>query len=200
MSPELIDPERFGLDKSRPTTASDCYALGMVIYETISGKLPFHKDTDYTVSLKVVGGKRPSRGAKFSDNLWRILEQCWVSCSNDRPSIEDILQCLGAASGSSEPHASGSDGEIEMDSDDWDSSDGASSGISDTMTTTMCASTPFVSPAHSQIYSFPYNPFNANPAACRLNPYLLAVSRFPFSVSRFLDALPIRQLKAPSLH
>ena len=36
MSPELLDPERFGMPKSegnRPTRQSDCYALGMVIYE-----------------------------------------------------------------------------------------------------------------------------------------------------------------------
>ena len=33
MSPELLDPERFGSDGDRPTKKSDCYAFGMVIYE-----------------------------------------------------------------------------------------------------------------------------------------------------------------------
>ena len=36
MSPELLDPERFGMSATgdnRPTKQSDCYALGMVIYE-----------------------------------------------------------------------------------------------------------------------------------------------------------------------
>ena len=36
MSPELLDPGRFGVPESegdRPTRQSDCYALGMVIYE-----------------------------------------------------------------------------------------------------------------------------------------------------------------------
>ena len=36
MSPELLHPERFGMPESegnRPTRQSDCYALGMVIYE-----------------------------------------------------------------------------------------------------------------------------------------------------------------------
>jgi serine/threonine protein kinase len=36
MSPELLDPELFGIPESegdRPTRQSDCYALGMVIYE-----------------------------------------------------------------------------------------------------------------------------------------------------------------------
>ena len=39
MSPELLDPERFEIPESednRPTRQSDCYALGMVIYE-VSG-------------------------------------------------------------------------------------------------------------------------------------------------------------------
>ena len=33
MSPELLCPEQFKLDDNRPTTQSDCYALGMVVYE-----------------------------------------------------------------------------------------------------------------------------------------------------------------------
>jgi len=36
MSPELLDPERFRMpesERNRPTRQSDCYALGMVIYE-----------------------------------------------------------------------------------------------------------------------------------------------------------------------
>ena len=33
MSPELLDPDRFGISDGRPTKRSDCYALGMVVYE-----------------------------------------------------------------------------------------------------------------------------------------------------------------------
>jgi hypothetical protein len=36
MSPELLYPEMFGVPRSqdnKPTRQSDCYALGMVIYE-----------------------------------------------------------------------------------------------------------------------------------------------------------------------
>ena len=36
MSPELLHPERFEIPESednRPTRQSDCFALGMVIYE-----------------------------------------------------------------------------------------------------------------------------------------------------------------------
>jgi serine/threonine protein kinase len=38
MSPELLDPELFGVQDDRPTRQSDCYALGMVVYEVgVSG-------------------------------------------------------------------------------------------------------------------------------------------------------------------
>jgi hypothetical protein len=44
MSPELLDPELFDIPESegdRPTTQSDCYALGMVIYEVPVRASPF---------------------------------------------------------------------------------------------------------------------------------------------------------------
>ena len=94
MGPELIAPQEFGLKTSRPTRASDCYSLGMVIYETISGDKPFHEHADLVVFLKVVKGERPCRGAGFPQSLWEKLEQCWKPHPDARPSVEDVLRCL----------------------------------------------------------------------------------------------------------
>ena len=94
MSPELIDPQRFGFERSRPTKHSDCYALGMVIYETISGHLPFHQHGDLTVFVKVLAGERPPREAGFTDGLWKMLESCWAPQPNSRPNVSDILRIL----------------------------------------------------------------------------------------------------------
>jgi serine/threonine protein kinase len=101
MSPELIDPQQFGLKHSCPTESSDCYALGMVIYETISGNVPFHEDADLTVFVKVIQGKHPPRGVKFRKSLWRMLERCWEAQPSSRPSIGDVLRCLETYSDSS---------------------------------------------------------------------------------------------------
>ncbi|KAF9786165.1 kinase-like domain-containing protein [Thelephora terrestris] len=105
MSPELIDPEYFGFEKSRATKSSDCYALGMVIYETISGNVPFQGYRNHTVSIKVVRGERPRREANFEESLWKMLESCWASKPNDRPSVEDVLRSLEKVSYSREPLA-----------------------------------------------------------------------------------------------
>ena len=137
MSPELLAPQRFGLKDSRPAKTSDCYALGMVIYETISGDLPFHEYTDLAVFLKVLEGERPPRGVRFTRSLWEMLERCWAPQPSDRPSIEDVLECLEVASLSSEPPSPGVDEEMGVfdargspnwanffaDSSDFDDSD-----------------------------------------------------------------------------
>ena len=104
MSPELFHQEDFGLKDSRRTKYSDCYALGMVIYEVLSGQVPFSRyHSSIAVTLKVVGGERPERpegaeGKWFTDVVWGILEHCWAPEWDDRPSIEDVLKILEEAS------------------------------------------------------------------------------------------------------
>jgi len=129
MSPELIAPQKFGLETSRPTKSSDCYALGMVIYETISGNLPFHKYTDLTIFVKVLEGERPPRAAGFADSLWEMSELCWDSQPSARPNIEDVLQSLERVSRSWEPPSPGIHKEANkgVDSDSLSDTSGMSS-------------------------------------------------------------------------
>ena len=128
MSPERINPERFGSKDGRPTKPSDCYALGMVAYETVSGKVPFHKHADLIVFMKVVEGERPPRGDRFTNSLWKVLERCWAPQPNDRPTIEDVLQCLEVASDFSEPPSPRADEGMDEDSNGWDTATSSSGG------------------------------------------------------------------------
>ena len=107
MSPELIAPGEFGLNTCRPTKSSDCYSLGMVIYETISGKLPLHDFLDPAIFWNVVHGKRPNREAGFTDSLWGMMEWCWKPQPNERPSIEEVLEFLEMCSYSPSPPSAG---------------------------------------------------------------------------------------------
>ncbi|KAF9791048.1 kinase-like domain-containing protein [Thelephora terrestris] len=70
MSPELLDPGRFRLKKSRPTKSSDCYALGMVIYETITEKVLFQGESIFIVTQRILAGEDPPRGERFTNCLW----------------------------------------------------------------------------------------------------------------------------------
>jgi len=107
MSPELLDPERFGMedpdDSGRPTRESDCYALGIVIYEVLCGHQPYVEiQSDIHVVYVITEGDRPGKpegaeGLGFNDELWRIVELCWLEDFRARPDIENILSCLSAA-------------------------------------------------------------------------------------------------------
>ena len=105
MSPELLDPE---IEDHHRTIYSDCYALGMVVYEVLSERVPFYRCGKMAISWKVLKGDRPERpqgaeGVWFTDDLWEVLGHCWVPQPGDRPNIKDILECLESVSRSWTP-------------------------------------------------------------------------------------------------
>ena len=125
MSPELLHPDQFGFVDSRPTKESDCYALGMVIYEVLSGQIPFMSLKDFVVIRKVVDGERPARpegvkGAWFTDDLWGTMTLCWATKPNSRPNIATVFERLehGASTWKAPPPQMEVNVE-ETDEDDW---------------------------------------------------------------------------------
>ena len=123
MSPELLDPEQFGSENGRPTKESDCYALGMVILEVLTGQVPFPCCNTLVVMRKVVGGKRPDRpqGPKavwFTDVLWGLLMRCWSPRPELRPTVETVLEHLKQGSATWEPLSLSAHNDCQMDSDD----------------------------------------------------------------------------------
>ena len=125
MSPELLDPDQVNPEDGRPTKESDCYALGMVTYEVLSGQAPFERFREVIVIQKVIKGERPGRpegvkGIWFTDDIWSMLNLCWAPQPKSRPSIEAILECLEQVSGAWEPPSLQVEEGVEMNQDDWD--------------------------------------------------------------------------------
>ena len=126
MSPELMDPESYGLKKSYPTAKSDCYALGMVIYEILSERPPYDTVNSFAILRKVLAGERPNKpegeaGKRITDGIWEAVELCWKHEPGERPDAKTVLVALGGKP--DQPDASGgvvTDGET----DDDDQSDG----------------------------------------------------------------------------
>ena len=125
MSPELLDPDQFESSDGRPTKESDCYALGMVIYEVLSGKAPFTPLKEVIVMRKVLEGERPSmpegaEGAWFKDDLRGTLTLCWATQPESRPSIEAVLERLELVSGTWEQPSPQVNEDSEKDDNYWD--------------------------------------------------------------------------------
>ena len=100
MSPELHLPQKFGCEDSRPTKESNCYALGMVIFEVLSGRSPFPRCRGSETMFRICTGERPERPEEvwFTDDLWKTLKQCWSPHPETRPTVKAILECLDRVS------------------------------------------------------------------------------------------------------
>ena len=123
MSPELLDPVRFGAKNSRPTKESDCYALGMVVLEVLTGTVPFPRYNNLVVMRKIIEGEHPERpkgpeAVWFMDDLWAVLERCWSRKPKQRPTVGDVLKCLEQGLETWEPLSFSADNDSQVDSDD----------------------------------------------------------------------------------
>ena len=117
MSPELFSEEH------RPTVESDCYALGMVIYEVLSGKIPFASSGNLFTQQKILRGDHPERpggvqGSWFTNDLWEMLRCCWATRPESRPSIRAVSECLDQISATWKPSAHQVDEDTRKDKDE----------------------------------------------------------------------------------
>ncbi|KAH8101096.1 kinase-like domain-containing protein [Cristinia sonorae] len=99
-APELFEPEEFGLTSRRPITQSDIYAFACVAIELYTTKPPFPDLTNYQVPMRVMKGMRPPRPSypesmTISDELWSLVEDCWLHDFDQRPSALTVAQTLG---------------------------------------------------------------------------------------------------------
>ena len=108
MAPELLIPGKFGLTDSRPTQPADIYAMGMVIYEVLTGFNPFYdlNLVPAAVVTCVLAGKRPTKpsnaeGIGFGSGTWDLVQECWKTQPAKRPTTERVLQHLEHISASS---------------------------------------------------------------------------------------------------
>jgi hypothetical protein len=119
MIPELLDPLVFGRKKRYPTQASDCYALGMVIYEVLSGQTPYASYSQPAMISKILDGERPGRPEGdawvwFTAEIWEMLELCWKPEPDDRPSANNVLRCLQDATRPSWPTSTDADDQADI--------------------------------------------------------------------------------------
>ena len=101
-APELLVPSEFGLEKCTPTKEADIYATAMVIYQVLTGTVPFGRKTGPEVVFQVLEGVRPSKPTNaqklgLSGQVWKLLEDGWQQARELRPSVKDVLSRLRLA-------------------------------------------------------------------------------------------------------
>jgi len=96
MAPELLLPDKFDLKKGVPSTEADIYALGMTVYQVLTGKWPFFPRREAEVVHAVVSGERPPKPENaeeigITEVLWDLLRACWREDRTTRPAIAEVL-------------------------------------------------------------------------------------------------------------
>ena len=97
MAPELLLPTKFGLTKGVPSKEADIYALGMTIYQVLTGKLPFSQRRKARVMYAVMLGERPAKPENaeeigMTDVVWDLLRGCWEEERTTRPNVAEVLK------------------------------------------------------------------------------------------------------------
>ena len=93
MAPEVLNP---GVG----TTSSDIWSFGMVMYEVLTRKDPYHEYSMFTVITKVASGGIPNRPETIgNDKIWNLMKDCWMLKPTERPTIQDVIQRLDTVSG-----------------------------------------------------------------------------------------------------
>ncbi|KIJ68104.1 hypothetical protein HYDPIDRAFT_25549 [Hydnomerulius pinastri MD-312] len=101
-------PELFGVRGSGtaspmpPSMLSDIYSFGCVMFQVLSGQVPYHDlRNDRQVLVKMMVGITPRRPVAFpiiEDEHWDFIRQCWAPLdTRRRPSSEDIIKFLARA-------------------------------------------------------------------------------------------------------
>ncbi|EMD33056.1 hypothetical protein CERSUDRAFT_87399 [Gelatoporia subvermispora B] len=116
MAPELLDPEHFGLERAELSAQSDIFALGMIIWELFTGRIPYyHLQKDAQVMSSILRNMRPLRPVQavsfgLDDDIWELAEACWAENLRERPPmavvlgrLKDALTRYGEAETSNEP-------------------------------------------------------------------------------------------------
>jgi serine/threonine protein kinase len=87
MAPEIL------LSRGKPTTKVDVFAFGLILYEILFGEKVFPSDlTEGRLSEMHVNGNRPKIPENLDCQVRQIIEACWATNPDDRPSFEDIFE------------------------------------------------------------------------------------------------------------
>src|SRR5690349_17505622 len=77
-APEVIAKRYF-------STKSDVWSFGVVLWEMFTrGCIPYYEKEEGDVSAFVTKGGRLERPEQCSDDVWKIMQNCWEKNANDR--------------------------------------------------------------------------------------------------------------------
>jgi hypothetical protein len=57
----------------------------------LTGNIPFFEVNDRTIVWHILLGNIPQKSSSISDDIWALMEECWHTDPETRPSAKDIV-------------------------------------------------------------------------------------------------------------
>ncbi|RGB30130.1 kinase-like domain-containing protein, partial [Rhizophagus diaphanus] len=88
IAPEILQGQNY-------TKAADIYSFGIIVYEVISGSLPyFDVSHDNNLAIKICQGLRPRFNIKVPQLIVHLIKRCLDANPLNRPKAEEIEKIL----------------------------------------------------------------------------------------------------------
>eukprot|EP00698_Gefionella_okellyi_P026059 TRINITY_DN9819_c0_g1_i1.p1 TRINITY_DN9819_c0_g1~~TRINITY_DN9819_c0_g1_i1.p1 ORF type:complete len:553 (+),score=100.56 TRINITY_DN9819_c0_g1_i1:64-1722(+) len=85
-------PETFLRDEV--SEAADVYGLGMLLFEIMTGVIPFEQQPVIAATLAAHENLRPTFPEQFDPDLKKLIQDCWSANPADRPNSIDLQRAL----------------------------------------------------------------------------------------------------------
>ena len=85
-APEVVN------DLTKLNAYSDIYSFGMLLYEMLTGKIPFEGLDEPEIRENIKNGVLPEIPEGTNAHLASTIKKCWSSNPKERPTIEHIIQ------------------------------------------------------------------------------------------------------------
>src|SRR5688572_8628186 len=88
MAPEILQRKEY-------TKASDIYSFGMIMWELITGRMPFwDQNNDTRLIIDIIKNFRPPTIKHTPKGYIELMQECWNSDPNKRPTTLLIIEKL----------------------------------------------------------------------------------------------------------
>jgi len=87
MAPEVFTSQDY-------SQKADIYSFGMVLFEVITGKLPFENISSYELPSLITKGQRPTFPEKIAKPWMKLVTSMWADKPSKRPSIDKVLETV----------------------------------------------------------------------------------------------------------
>ncbi|KAH7912184.1 kinase-like domain-containing protein [Hygrophoropsis aurantiaca] len=77
----------------KPTKESDIYSFGSIMYQVLSGKIPYHHiRSEPQVLIALVGQAKPRHEQSIPDISWQFITECWKDPARLRPTATSVVE------------------------------------------------------------------------------------------------------------